>query len=391
MNHLDCQRDLFSLEPGLHYLNCAFMAPISNQVSLAARTALEKLQTPSQLGPEDFFNQSNKVRQLFARLIGVETSQRVAIVPSVSYAMATIAKNSRIQSSENVVIVSEQFPSNVYTWKRACEKTGAELRTVSPPKTTNNRGQDWNEALLDAIDTKTAMVAIPELHWTDGTRFNLDHIGRRAHECGALFVLDGTQSIGALPFSIFDTQADAVVCAGYKWLLGPYSIGLAYYGPAFDNGVPLEENWITRMGSEEFSSLVRYTDIYQPGSIRYDVGERSNFLLLPMLQAGLNHVIDWGPSLIQDYCQRISNQAVNELRELGCSIEAEHARAAHLFGVRLPPKTALGGLADRFRAHKVSTSLRGTAIRVSPHVYNNAEDISALVAAVREEIVGHTS
>ena len=359
------------------------MAPLSDAVIEAAEQALCRLRVPSRLQPSDFFERSDTVRQLFARLIDVDDASRVAIIPSVSYAMAALARNIALRPGENVVIVHEQFPSNVYTWQRACAAAGAELRTVVPPATSNARGQKWNAALLGAIDSSTAIVTIPELHWADGTRFDLERLGARARECGTRFILDGTQSVGAQPFSITHIQPDAVVCAGYKWLMGPYSIGLAYFGPAFDDGIPLEENWITRRGSEDFSALVRYREDYHPGAIRYDVGERSNFILLPMLEAGLTQVIGWGPEAIQDYCERLSTEAVEELRRLGCWVEDDDRRAAHIFGVRLPPGFDLEATQVALSERGVSVSMRGNAIRVSPHLYNEAGDLAALVAAVR--------
>ena len=89
-------------------------------------------------------------------------------------------------------------------------------------------------------------------------------------------------------------------------MLGPYSTGLAYFGPVFDHGTPIEENWITRRGSERFADLVRYRDDYHPAAIRYDVGERSNFILLPMLAAALALVLEWSASAIQDYCRALT-------------------------------------------------------------------------------------
>ena len=88
-----------------------------------------------------------------------------------------------------------------------------------------------------------------------------------------------------MPFDVQAIEPDALVCATYKWLMGPYSMGFAYLGPRFDAGTPLEETWIGRAGSENFKELVNYRDDYQPGAVRYDVGERSNFALTPMAVA----------------------------------------------------------------------------------------------------------
>ena len=375
-------RSHFSLPPELHYLNCAFMAPASKRVADAGRNALERIEAPARLGITDFFEPSARVRRLFAEIIGAPDPDRVAIIPSVSYAMATIARNTPLAPGQTVVVVEEQFPSVVYTWRRACRESGATLRTVAAPDTAGSRAEAWNAALLDAIDERTAVVAIPELHWTDGLRFDLDAVGGRARAVGARFVIDGTQSVGALPFDVGRTRPDALACAGYKWLTGPYSAGVAWYGPAYDGGTPVEENWITRAGSDQFNELVNYRDDYRPGAIRYDVGERSNFILMPMFEAALEQVREWGPETVAAHTRALTAAAAARLRELGCRIEDERWRAGHLLGVRLPPGVDVAQLGRSLAARQVSVSLRGGAIRVAPHLYNDAADLDALIDAV---------
>ena len=161
MKTLSCQRDLFELPSKLHYLNCAFMAPLSKRVSAAGYKALQTLQTPNLLEPDDFFAESDVVRSLFARLIGSEDKDRIAIIPSVSYAMAIVAKNVPLQAGQNIVVVSEQFPSNLYPWQRMCSACGAEMRTLHPVNTGMNRSATGNQAILDSIDEKTALIALP--------------------------------------------------------------------------------------------------------------------------------------------------------------------------------------------------------------------------------------
>ena len=372
-------RSLFSLPPESHYLNCAFMAPASKRVAAAGRRALAQVEAPFRLGIADFFEPSERVRQLFAQIIGATDPDRVAIVPSVSYAMATMARNTPLAPGQTVVVVEEQFPSVVYTWRRACCESGATLRTVAAPDTAGSRAEAWNAALLDAIDERTAVVALPELHWTDGARFDLEAVGVRARAVGARFVIDGTQSVGALPLDVGRIRPDAVACAGYKWLTGPYSVGAAWYGPAFDDGTPIEENWITRPGSDHFNELVNYRDGYRPGAIRYDVGERSNFVLLPMFEAALGQIREWGPEAVASHTRTLTTAAVPRLRELGCRIEEERWRAGHLLGVRLPAGVDIDQLGRSLRARNVSVSLRGGAIRVAPHLYNDAGDLDVLV------------
>jgi selenocysteine lyase/cysteine desulfurase len=387
MQRLECQREEFSLPPDRHYLNCAYMGPLPRAVQEAGRRAVGRKADPTGIEPADFFEESDRARGLFASLIGAADASRVALIPAVSYGMATIERNLTLPRGAAVVVAAEQFPSNVYAWRRLCRRTGARMVVVEPPPA-GQRGAAWNEAVLDAIGPDTGLIALPQVHWTDGTRFDLERIGRRARDVGAAFVIDGTQSIGAHPFDVDRIAADAVVCAGYKWLLGPYGASYAWYGPRFDDGEPLEETWIGREGSEDFRGLVRYRDAYQPGAARYDVGERSNFILLPMAIAGMERVIAWGAESIQAYCARLLEPVIAEARELGFDIEDAAWRGAHLFGLRLPAALPPDDLQRALREHRVYVSLRGSAVRVSPYIYNDAADADALLAALRQAVTG---
>jgi selenocysteine lyase/cysteine desulfurase len=250
---------------------------------------------------------------------------------------------------------------------------------IAPPHELLNRGKIWNEQLLDAIDQRTKLVALGNVHWADGTLFNLKEIRKRTTEVGALLVIDGTQSVGALPFDVAEIKPDALVCAGYKWLMGPYSLGLAYYGEYFDQGKPIEENWINRLHSENFAGLVNYENNYQPGALRYEVGEHSNFILLPMLLAALQQINQWKPKAIQQYCAGITQKPGRLLQEAGYWIEDEKYRGHHLFGVRLPAHAQRDKIKTFLQKNKISVSFRGDAIRVSPNVYNSEADMMKLV------------
>jgi len=376
-------KPLFSLPDGLHYLNCAYMAPLSRRVAAAGHAALDRLGAPSRVPASDFFDPCDEVRARFARLVNVTDPQRIALIPSVSYGMATVARNTPVTAGGNLVVVEGQFPSNVHVWRRLAVERRAELRSVPAPGTDGGRAHGWNEAVLAAIDERTAVVAVPPFHWTDGSRFDLEAIGGRARDRGAAFVVDGTQAVGAVPFDCGRTAPDALVCAGYKWLTGPYSVGVAYFGPAFDGGVPLEENWITRRGSDDFAHLATGRDEYRPGAVRYDVGERSNFVLLPMLAAALAQVLEWSPAAVETHTRALTVSAAAALRDLGCGIEEDGWRAPHILGVRLPAGLDPASLARQLHLRNISVSVRGRGLRVAPHLYNDADDLAALVEVVR--------
>jgi len=380
---LDCRRQDFTLPPDTHYLNCAYMGPLSERVVAAGIAGIRRKCAPHRITPRDFFADGESARRLFAGLLGAPDPTRVAIIPAVSYGIATVARNEKCRPGQSIVVVADQFPSNVHAWRRLAARTGAELRTVAAPDS-KRRGEAWNAAVLDAIDARTAIVALPQVHWTDGTRFDLVAVGEAARNAGAAFVIDATQSLGAHPFDLRAIRADAVLCAAYKWLLGPYAIGLAWYGPRYSDGEPLEETWIARAGSEDFRQLVHYRDDYQPGAARFDVGEWSNFILLPMLVAALEQVAEWGPDRIQAYCTRLTRTPLEEARALGFVVEDAEWRGSHLFGLRAPAGLDPVALQASLDRRGVSISLRGSAMRVSPNVYNDASDMNALLEVLRE-------
>jgi len=373
------QKKKFSLSGNSIYVGGAYTSPLLKEVEKAGIEGIKRKRNPGSVSAEDFFTGTPKLREEFATLVNTKETSRIVTIPSVSYGLANAAKNIKIDSSQNVIVVAEQFPSNVYPWMRLCGENGAQLKTVSPPESLVDRGKIWNERILDAIDRNTRLVAIANVHWADGTKFNLLEIRKRTRDVGALLVIDGTQSVGALPFDISKIQPDALVCAGYKWLLGPYAIGLAYYGEYFDNGKPIEENWINRKESEDFSSLVIYQNEYQPGSLRYEVGERSNFILTPMMTAALKQINRWKPENIQTYCAKISREPILQLREGGFWIEDENFRSSHLFGVRLPKNADFEKIKSNLKRNKISVSFRGDSIRVSPNVYNSENDLIKFV------------
>ncbi|WPP48608.1 aminotransferase class V-fold PLP-dependent enzyme [Catalinimonas niigatensis] len=377
---LPCQKDKFSLDADTTYLNCAYMSPLMKTVEEAGIKGLKLKQAPHQIGHREFFEEVEELRNEYARLIHTHETSRIVVIPSVSYGMAVVARNLRLEVGNNIVVAGEQFPSNVYIWQKLVTQKRAVLKTIHAPKVTEGRGKLWNEQLLQSIDKETRLVAISHVHWSDGTRFDLKAIRQKTREVGALLVIDGTQSVGALPFDVGEIEPDALICAGYKWLMGPYSIALGYFGAYFDEGEPLEEGWISRYGSEDFKNLVNYQDQYQPGALRYEVGERSNFILVPMMLQALKELNKMGVQNIQNYCQSLSQPVIEFLQSEGFQIEDPTFRAYHLFGVRLPEKVAMDKLQQQLQHEKIVVSVRGNSIRISPNVYNEAEEMQKLLA-----------
>lgn len=379
MRTLKSQKEKFSLPAGVTYLNCAYMSPLLKSVEKAGMEGIRSKRNPFAISSEDFFTGCVRLREEFAKLISAP-AERIAIIASASYGISTVARNVKISRGESIVVTADQFPSNYYPWRRLADETGATLTAIAAPENAKDRGKIWNERILDAIKPGVKLVAMGHVHWTDGTRFDLEAIRRRTRDINALLVIDGTQSVGALPFDVRRIQPDALVCGGYKWMMGPYGIGLAYFGDRFDQGIPLEENWINRKNSEDFTALVSYASSYQPGALRYEVGEHSNFILVPMMTAALKQINQWQPGRIQEYCNRISSKAIAHMQEMGCWIEDAAYRGNHLFGLRFPGGKDIDRLKAAMRRKKIAVSFRGNSMRVAPHLYNDSRDFNKLIS-----------
>ncbi len=377
MDHLQCQRHLFDLSPDITYLNCAYLSPLLNSSITEGIKGMRRKSRPNEVAKEDFFEPLEELKLAFAGLIDCENPQRIALQPSASYGIGTVVKNLRPKKNGNIVLLHEQFPSNVYGYRDFADRHDVEIRTVRPaePGLTVHR---WNEGILSAIDDDTICVSCPHIHWSDGSIIDLKMIRQKTLEHSALLIVDGTQSVGAMPFSVSDVRPDALICAAYKFLLGPYTTCLSYYGPAFDDGSPLEYNWITREQSDHFANLVEYQDAFRPFAFRYNMGECSNFIMIPMLLESIRQLVRWNPARIQTYCQDIVRPFLDAIKEKGYEF-VESERANHLFGIYLSEDSDPKIITEALEKQKIFVSFRGKAIRISPYLYNEQSDLDRLL------------
>src|SRR5208337_480152 len=372
---LPCQRHLFDIPADVAYLNCAYMSPLMKPALEAGTTGLARKAHPWEITPDKFFTGSDEFRVTAAQFIDC-SADCIAIVPSASYGIATAARNLPVKKGQSILVLAEQFPSNYYPWQRLTEETGASLKVVAWPE--NN---DWTAAVLKSLTADVAVAALPHVQWTSGGRLDLVRIGQACRKLGAALVLDLTQSLGALPFSVRDVQPDFAVAGSYKWLLGPYSVGLLYVAPKWQGGIPLEENWIQRANARDFSSIL-YTGNYDVGARRFDMGERSNFALLPAAVRAMKQLLEWEVAQISETVGALNRQLANAAADMGFSAPSEPLRAPHYLALRR--KAAIPKeLPEMLAREKVFVSVRGSSIRVTPHVYNTAEDGERLIACLR--------
>lgn len=354
------------------------MTPLSHAVRAAGEAAFDARAVPWTVSPEDFFTGSEELRGLFARLINASADD-VALVPAVSYGLATAAANIRLAPGQTILILAEQFPSNVYAWRRMAEEQGATLAAVADPP-----DGDHSAALLDAIEEqgdRLGLVACPHYHWATGAAIDINAVGGRCRSLGAAFVLDVTQSLGAAPLDAAEADPDFIACAGYKWLFGPYGLSYLYVAPRHQDGRPLEENWISRQGAEDFTRLVDYQDAYAPGARRFDMGERSSFFHVPMAAAALRQILDWRVTNIADTLAAMNDRIADVFAPIGFQPRARRLRGPHLMGLECDGAVD-NALIEALRVNKIHLSVRGNSVRSAPHVYVDDYDLDRLAEVI---------
>jgi selenocysteine lyase/cysteine desulfurase len=344
-------------------------------VRAAGEAALERRGTPWQIRSEDWFEDVERLRGLFGQLLG-DDSEGVALIPATSYGMAIAAANLEAGPGQRVVVLDEEYPSGIYTWREFTGRTGSELHTVR-----RERGQRWTDAILAALDERAAIVSVPNVHWTNGALVELGPVAERAHELGAALVLDLSQSLGAMPIDVAEVRPDFLISVGYKWLLGPLGVAYMWVAEQHRGGQPIEHNWIVREGADDFAGLVEYTDRLQPGARRFDVGARSNFVLTPMAIAALEQVLEWTvPRIGAELAEKtaaIEKGAV--ARDLSAVPATE--RGPHIVGIEVPGEQRLA-IVEELVAREVHVGPRSTWLRVSPHLHTTDGDIDQLFAAL---------
>ena len=372
---IPCQRSLFSIPNEVVYLNTAYMSPLMNSVVDAINHGAKLKASPWDLTINDFFENSELVRELFANLVNV-SCRNIALVPSASYGLETAAKNLKVGCGRSVVMLENQFPSHVYPWQRLVKETGGKLIKVK-----EKQDRNLTELVLELINEQCAIVAVPNVLWTNGLMLDLISISQRCKEVGAALVLDLTQSVGAVNTDLGQIDPDFAVVAAYKWMMSPYSTGYLYVSEKHWDGEPLEGNWISRRDGKNFSNLVNYTDHYEDGAVRFDMGERANFALLPGSIEALKQLHKWDVKKIEKTLRQNNSILSDQLRSLGFIIPSDAERGPHFIGAKLPensPKDLLKILAS----NKIYVSERGGVLRITPNVWNNPEDYQKFLTTV---------
>ena len=365
------QRTAFDVPDDVAYFNTANLSPLLHLVRDAGVEALARRARPWTISSDDWFSDVERLRGLFARLVAADP-EGVALVPATSYGFAVAAGNLRLGEGDVILVLAEEYPSGIYTWLSLARRSGARVLTVA-----REEAQNWTDAVLGALDEHVRVVSVPHVHWTDGAVLDLEAIADRAHGLGCALMIDASQSAGAMPLDVGRLRPDFLVSVGYKWLLGPFGLSFLYVAERYRDGEPLEENWISRAGSEDFSALTEYRDEYQPGARRFDMGQRTSFHLVPMAIAALEQILAWQVPRIAATLTETTGLIAERCTGLGLAVAPAGERGPHMLGASIPYE-ARTSILPALQAANCHAAVRGASLRIAPHLHVTATDVDLL-------------
>jgi len=361
------QRYLFDIPSEIIYLNTAFMSPLLNSVVKAIAKGTQAKANPWKIKTHNFYEDVEKARSFFSKIVNVQ-SDTIAIIPSASYGIETAAKNLSCSVQKNIVVLENQFPSNVYPWFRIAKEKNVNIRKIP------NDSNDLTASIIEYLDDSCDIVALPNVVWTTGQIIDLVRVKKKCDLVNAALVLDLTQSVGAMTTNLKKIKPDFAVVANYKWMLGPYSTAFLYVDKKYHKGQPLEEGWITRRKSHNFANLTHYTDQYQAGAVRFDMGERTNFSLLPGVVSALEQLLNWEIKKIESTLKKQTDYLAVKLKNIGLEVLSETQRSPHFLSAELPTD-ANPDILQILESHGIYLSIRSNSLRITPHLWNNYDEL----------------
>jgi cysteine desulfurase / selenocysteine lyase len=378
--HTDWREEWFEFEDAT-YLNLAGQSPMPKVSLRAIQSAIADKKHPHHRTDSVFYETPDRIRANIAQLIG-GTPEEVAITTGASSGIIAVAYALDWKPGDEVITAAREFPLQYTIWKPMEERVGLKLKVVSP----RDRFLTADD-LIAAMTPNTRLVSVSLVRFDDGSLLDAKRVADACHAQGALLMLDVSQCCGAILMNVRDLGADFLVCAGYKWLFGPFGTGFFWIKHELLSRVrPAPFYWMAVAGSDNFAKL-NFSDPKPADSAkRWDAPEWAshfNFNLVGF-DASLEFVLRFKPETVAEHNRGLIELMYARLPKDRCvpasPLDAAKRGPYGCFAARTPEKTA--ELYHKLRAENVIVSLREGNIRVSPHLYNTERDIDRLIAVV---------
>jgi selenocysteine lyase/cysteine desulfurase len=361
------------------YLDHAAMCPLPRPTAEAVRTWLDEAIDSGSPVWGQWVRKMEATRSTAAPMIGAHPDE-IALVLNTTAGIGMIAEGIDWRPGDNVVTLADEFPSNVYPWFNLASR-GVETRRVP----TDLSGRLDLDRLAEACDGRTRVVTVSWVGFATGYRQDLAGIASIAHERGAFLFVDAIQGLGAFPLDVNEMGIDFLAADGHKWMLGPEGAGIAYIRREhLDRLHPIGVGWHSVVQAD-------YSHVelnLKPTAARYEGGS-SNMVGLHALGASLRLLVDLGIESIATSVLDITDRACERLAGIGAKIVSDrrpdHRGGQQRSGIvafELPGPDPMA-VKRHCLKQQVVVGCRAGRLRISPHAYNNEDDIDRLIDAIR--------
>jgi selenocysteine lyase/cysteine desulfurase len=239
------------------------------------------------------------------------------------------------------------------------------------------------EAIERADAAPLAVVSISSVHWSDGGALDMMRIAKAAKAKGAALLVDATHDVGVRRIDVKTLDPDFLIFPTYKWVLGPYGRAFLYVAKRRQNGVPLEQTAAARKAVSAEDTIYFRDIAYAEGARRYDMGERDHFISMDMAAVGMEMMAGWGNEAITARLSMLTDRLADGLANSGVRVIDKTLRAPHVLSLQFPNGMA-ADLPKKLAAENVHAAPRLGRLRISPHVYNDEEDVERFVEVFRK-------
>ena len=378
--HTDWRQEWFEFEDAT-YLNLAGQSPMPKVSLRAIQSAIADKKYPHHRTDSVFYEVPNRIRANIAQLIGAK-SEEIALTTGASAGVTAVAYALDWKRGDEVIVAAKEFPLQYTIWKPMEERVGLKVKIVSP----RDRFLDADD-LIGALTPKTRLVSVSHVRFDDGSLLDAKRLAAACHAQGALLLLDVSQSCGAIPMNVRELGADFIVCAGYKWLFGPFGTGFFWIKhELLSSMLPAPFYWMAVAGSDNFAKLDFANPRPEDSAKRWDAPEWASYFNFNLagFDASLEFVLRMGAETVERHNRGLIELMFARLPKDRCvpasPLDAAKRGPYGCFAARTPEKTV--ALYHKLRSENVIVSLREGNIRVSPHLYNTERDIDRLIAVV---------
>ena len=362
----------FEIQHDLIHLNHAAVAPWPCVTRNAVEAFARENATQGSLHYPDWIKKEHHLRELLAQLIHARQADEIALLKNTSEALSVVAYGLSWQSGDNIVISDQEFPSNRIVWE-SLQDQGVTVKQVNLASTATPE-----QALIQACDEHTRLLAISSIQYASGLRIELEVLGRYCRDHSILFCIDAIQSIGALEFDVAAVHADFVMADGHKWMLGPEGLALFYCRESARNALRLHQfGWHMVEHYEDFD---RKDWQIASSARRFECGS-PNMLGIHALHASISLLMTTGMLKVQQAVLANSELLFSYIKNstnLECITDTSPGRYGGIVVFQHKHVTAMR-LYRHLMQNRVLCALRGGGVRFSPHYYTPTSQIQQAI------------